>query len=434
MSLYGYARNTTPNLSKLAESATVYSHPVAAGNWTLPSHAAIFTGVFSWWSGIRSRDNRMQPISAQIPTLPELLWQKGYFTGAIAANSGVLIPQFGFDRGFEVFQSRNAMRVIPRSKRYSLRTGARYVLDFFSDTDDFDLLYARGDEITRGAFRFLDRAPSEKRPFFLFLNYMDAHGPYSPPAPFRSLFSQMIPGEHQAEINKRYAAVAEMEHPGAAELARLQQQVIAGYDGGIAYIDAQAGEVIRQLKERGLYDNTLIVITSDHGEAFGEHRYTGHGHSVYENETYVPLLIKYPHSQEKQLINKPVGHTDLFATMLGVVGAEPKNGQGVNLKTAENADREVFIEDLPDSPRRSARAVISGSMKYIELRNGSHVLYDLASDPAESRDLCEPQADRCSALKDRLERWTKTIPAVLPTRKLDSPALNNLRNLGYIAH
>jgi arylsulfatase A-like enzyme len=434
VSLYGYARNTTPNLAALAESATVYSHPVAASNQTLTSHASIFTGVYGSWNSARSDTNF--PISQQYPTMAELLRAQGYATGAFAANSARLTPYFGINRGFEVFEAPDAIDALAPEKNYCLRHGAREVLDLFFDTREFDLLFTRSEQINRAAFRWLDRARSAGQPFFLFLNYMDAHDPYIPPAPFKSLFA----GYDRSLDRVHLEAVGEN---GKIARERGLAHLISQYDGGIAYEDSQIGVVIHGLKDRGLYDNTLIVITGDHGEGLGEHGVWGHGVTTFENVVYVPLLVKYPRQTEARRLDESAGHVDILPTVLDVTGVpSPRLLQGRSLRSSE-ASRMLLSESFPSTSRvigrrqdYTVRALFVERFKFVETSKGARALYDLSADPSETRDICEAESARCAAMGVQLDTWVRAIPPPPspPKTKLDPRSLERLRTLGYIGN
>jgi arylsulfatase A-like enzyme len=436
VSLYGYARDTTPNLAALAQSATVYSHPVAASNGTLVSHASIFTGVYGSWNGARSDGEFQAPISRQYPTMAELLRAQGYSTGAFAANSAYLIPYFGFNRGFEVFEVPNALRALAPEKDYCLRHGAREILDLFIDTGEFDLEFVRAEEINRAAFRWLERTRSGGRPFLLFLNYMDAHDPYIPPAPFKSSFAGYDRSLH------RVGQVAAMVENRKITRERGLAHFVSQYDGGIAYDDSQIGALVAWLKDRGLYDNTLIMITGDHGEGLGDHDLWGHGATTFEDVVYVPLLVKYPGQTQARRLEESAGHIDILPTVLDVTQVPPPRLlQGRSLRTSESS-RMLLSEAFPSihqvGGRRqdyTARALFAERFKFVGTSKGARTLYDLSADPSETRDICEAESARCAAMGVQLDQWVRAIPPPpLPKTKLDPRSLEHLRTLGYIGN
>jgi arylsulfatase A-like enzyme len=441
LSLYGYDRNTSPNLVKLARSATVYRYAHAAADITLSSHAAMFTGVYASWNGAHTvpRGGHAQPISTNYRTAPQILSGHDYFTAAVVANTAFLQREFGFDRGFQFFDSRSPLQILKPEHEYYLRSGVRRLLGQFVCTAEFDMVVRRAAEINRDAFRVLAQARAARQPFFLFLNYMDAHSPYVPPAPFDTMFPGKDPFMTYAERLQLGVDVASMKK---TVTRKQRDHLVSQYDGGIAYLDTQIGKLIRQLKQLGLYDNTLIIITSDHGEAFGEHSFMGHGVSVYEDQVFVPLIIKYPNEVSEQVVDTPVGHVDIFPTILAAAGVKPSGFvQGRSLQEAGSGNRALFSESFPESrlmqlhPRflRTARAMYSGGLKYIGWGAGKNELYDLAKDPRETQDLCAAGNVRCDELQDQLAEWARSVPPdVAPARKLNPQSLERLKSLGYV--
>jgi arylsulfatase A-like enzyme len=438
LSLYGYSRRNTPHLEKLAQEATVFTRAVAAGNVTLTSHSAIFTGLYASWTGVGSgKPSHGAPMLSKYATAPVILSQNGYFTGAVVANTSNLQPAFGFDRGFQFFDYRMPPQLLPWNRTYLLRNSARRVLDLFTCTAEFDLGSRRASEINDDAFRFLDQARGSGRPFFLFLNYMDAHTTYAPPPPYDNLF----PGKDCSVNTARYIQLMQDLVAGKATLPdRERRHFISQYDGAIAFIDAEVQRLIAELEQRGLYDNTLIVITSDHGESLGDRNLLYHGLSAYQNQVHVPLLVKYPGPGERKVVKTPVSHTDILPTLLEAAGiAPPANLQGRSLRRPE-APRTVISEAFPrpgfakfpgfDTVRR---AIYDQNFKFIESAAGKRELYDIERDQLELHDLCAEQSGRCEAMHRSLTAWTGAIPAqtVRPAR-IDPETVQRLKSLGYV--
>jgi arylsulfatase A-like enzyme len=215
---------------------------------------------------------------------------------------------------------------------------------------------------------------------------------------------------------------------------------VSQYDGGIAYIDHQIGEVVKWLKHRGAYDNTMIVVTSDHGEAFGERHRVGHANSPYQNLLHVALIVKYPHQARRGTEERPVSLIDVAPTILQEAGiAVPQTMQGRSL--AATADRDIFSETFPcpvahspDCPNGcTARAIFSWPYKFITTSNGHRELFELSGDPAESRNLYIQQPERAAQLADRLSVWMKSMPQQSQeTHTLSPEDLRRLKSLGYV--
>jgi arylsulfatase A-like enzyme len=426
LSLYGYHQLTSPQLQKLATSATYYPHAYAAGNGTLVSHSAMFTGTYASWNGVRSYSlgtstHAAGPIRPEFPTAAEILSQHGYLTMAVVANTAFLTPAFGFHRGFDWFDSTFALPMhTGTADSYFLRHGARDVISRFSCVAAFDSRYFSAGEINRKAMKLLDQPSVAQRPFFLFLNYMDAHGPYVAPPPYDSRF----PGNDCPSVAG--------EVPQQSE--RLRRHNISQYDGGIAYEDAEIGHLVSYLKHRGLYENTLLIITSDHGEAFGEGNRYGHGQTVYADQVRVPLLIKFPHANDGRVIDRSIGHTDLLPTMLQSAGiALPDIAKsGAAAGGNEEGDHKLVSEDLESEPPH--RALYAGDRKFVASTSGMRQLYDVVADPSEQTDLCSRETDRCSQMRRDLEEWIGSIPYRPKLNKqTDRKTLDRLKSLGYVA-
>jgi arylsulfatase A-like enzyme len=440
LSVYGYKRETTPNLRRLAAVSTVFTRAISTADMTLPSHASMFTGIYASHHGAYpSRKHPAgAPLSGEFPTLAELLAQNGYHTMGIAANTGFFGSSFQLEQGFAHFDCQSPRLMFARVPSFFLRpwllTGG-LVLSVFPDAEKVTL---GADEINRKALAVLSERPRHL-PFFLFLNYMDAHYPYLPPHPF----DRMFPGKIEGWSGSRYLAlrraVARSAKPavGREALDHLNSQ----YDGGIAYLDAQLGMLLRELRRMGLFKNSLIVITSDHGEGLGERNRFGHGGvSVHHGLIGVPLIIKYPGSTKAAVSNDPVSLIDLLPTVMDALNLPaPKRVEGRSLLQSGREPAiiaESFLERPFPSPSipNAHRAIIAGPFKLIVTASGGKELYHLDKDPAETRNRYNGADPIAQQLAFQLARWTRSaapyaesIPA-----PLDRNALDKLRSLGYV--
>jgi arylsulfatase A-like enzyme len=444
LSVYGYARNTTPNLARFASGSTLYRHVLAAGDMTLPTHAAMFTGTYASWNGARfdaPAHAEPQPLSKSYQTIADLLSGKGYLTVSVAANFSYFQPEFGLTRGFAVSDSLSPVQFLSYDRDYYLRFGVRKLLNrLHAPIDAFDLVTRRASEINDAATGVLERDWDRRRPLFLFVNYMDAHCPYLPPAPYNTMFpaENLHIGSHDYyEIANDVAALR--RHVKPAE----RDSLVAQYDGSIAYLDSQIGALFGRLKQMGIYDDSLIIVTSDHGEMFGERDTLGHGFSVYRGQVDVPLIVKYPKQQAARVVEEAVGQTDLLPTILEALGyPQPEYVQGRSLtatgpRTAPELVSESFAQPklIQTHARfhRVERALVSEKWKLISSTAGKRELYDIFADPAEEHDLCASQSAVCEDLQHRLENWRAQAPrAPAQTRKLDQESLKRLKSLGYV--
>jgi arylsulfatase A-like enzyme len=442
LSVYEYERDTTPNLKLLARDSALYSRAIAPSDMTLTSHASLFTGVYPSWHGAYCDPpdaSYGRELTVGIPTLAGLLSDKGYVTLGASANL-YLRADFGLQRGFQAFRIPRPVPVLGGDENwYLIRVGLRRVLQSFLDTSQFDRVFSLGQNITQEFWSLVDGQNAHGAPFFAFLNYMDAHFPYIPPAPFDRLF----PGKDDRLVQQNLDAIYGQVVRGQPMPASVLRHSLAQYDGGIAYIDAQIGQLLEWLKRRDLYDNTLIVIAGDHGEAFGERHLVLHGNSAYQNLLHVGLLVKFPHNAHAGVVDDPVSLVDVAPTILSVLGyTVPPAMQGRDLAgPPAPRSRPIFGESFPCQVPHSAtcpegcltRAVVSWPYKFISSSNGTSELYDLASDPGETRDLSAADGPLAEKLRAELSGWVKSMPAQ-PKGQLsvDPEVLQRLKSLGYV--
>jgi arylsulfatase A-like enzyme len=418
LSVFGYPRETSPNLKKLAADSTLYAQALSAADVTLTSHASIFSGLYASWHGAYC-----QPPEASygrslgpVPTMAAVLARNGYHTLGVAANL-YLRADFGLQRGFQQFRIPRPVPILAAESWYMLRNGMRRVMGRFTDTAQFDRLYSRGDMVNREFFTLIRQPALAQAPFFAFFNYMDAHFPYIPPHPFDRLF----PGKDAALSQADLADIQHRVNDGMERLTPLYtKHSVSQYDGGIAYIDTQIGQLVDWLKGQNLYDNTMIVVTADHGESFGERRLFGHANSLYANLLHVGLLVKYPHNSHTGVVSTPVSLIDIFPTVMKTAGVDPPGGlQGLDLlDPAASQPRNLFSESFPcpvmhgpDCPGGCLmRTVVSWPDKYIFSTNGKSEIYDLHQDPNESLNLFGSLTRTAQTLATELNAWIKTMP------------------------
>jgi arylsulfatase A-like enzyme len=306
---HGYGRPTSPAIDELARQGTLFENAISTSSWSLPAHASLFTGRITREHSV----DWSQPLyfyETPFPTLAEELRARGYRTAAFSANLEWVSRSLGFGRGFlhfeDYFQSLEDILLRP----FYGRLVEQQVLQRLGYDD---LPGRRGAaDIRQAALRWVGQG--SERPFFIFLNLMDTHDPYLPPEPYRSTFaSTSQPG---GVLNRRVGR----GDPVLAE-DELQAEIDA-YDGAIAYVDDQIGQLLADLDARGLGDNLLVVITSDHGEAFGEHRTFIHGNSLFREEIQVPLIFRQRgFVPAGTRVSPPVSFAAIPATILELVGA-----------------------------------------------------------------------------------------------------------------
>ncbi len=462
LSVYGYDRRTSPILEQLAARGTTFNHAVSPSPWTLPSHASMFTGrsPHELDAGWRS------PLERGPRTVAEIARASGYRTGGFIANLFYASRESGLARGFSTWidypiasvpeflrstalaragfnSTLNPLRLVRR-----LRGGAEPPAGEQRDTSEIpnaatldrngalaapgsdrgvrnDRTAAdpeRGPQTDRNAggapslpggisgwlrrlqnegrkwapeinHEFLDWVRrDDARPFFAVLNYFDAHDPYRPPPPFDTAFGGDGTTPSMAE-GRRYSA---------HDVERLT----LAYDASIAFLDHHFGALLDQLETMGILDNTIVIVTSDHGEEFGEHGVFTHGHSLYQPSLRVPLVIVAPGRgvPAGRRIDAWVTTTDLASTVLGLAGLDASNVPGRSLarfwtmndssapRTASDTLHATLLYSwaVPEwYPIRKGdmESVFADPWKYIRNGDGSEELYDLRADPGESRDL-----------------------------------------------
>jgi len=431
LSLHGYHRDTSPNLRRLAAHSTVYHRAISAGSMTLSSHGSMFTGQYASRHGavmLADKREAARGLSRRMVTLAEILRQAGYRTAAVVANSAFLTPAFGFDQGFEVLDHRSQVAWTPEpfSKPFNsfLCYGVRHLASGLLATSRLDVQQRDGETITRNSASLLDQFV-DGLPFFLFLNYFDAHEPYAVPEPFLSMFGN---GLDPVPINggRRTGVGVGQKLPGA----EYRAHVVSRYDGAIAYVDAQVGCVLDHLKSIGQYDTSLIIVTSDHGQSLYEKGTYGHGQNVFQAQVHVPFIVKLPGSRTRRDSYELVSHVDLMPTILQVAGrrATDMDGSSLLLDERVRAGRHVFAESFPNR----MRAVFRGDLKLLVSRNGGRELYRPWQDPAEHRNLYVRGHPSAGELEALLFGYLKRVPRQFPPGTLDDWTLDELRSLGYV--
>lgn len=422
MSVYGYDRETTPNLARLAARGVRFDQARATAPWTLPSHASMFTG--RWPHELKVGEKN--PLDATYPTLAEFLADRGYATGGFVANTFFCNAWFGLGRGFEhyddFYKEQSSVSITEALRCTSLgRFGAKLLNDPLGvERQRKDAGRISGD--------FLDWVDAQGgRPFFAFLNYFDAHAPYIMPPGGAYRFGR--PPANAQEL----ATLQEFDNRLRINVTDEDAALaLNAYDDLIAHLDAEMGRLFDELESRGILDNTIIIITSDHGEGFGEHGLIGHGRSLYDTETRVPLLVFLPDRAQAGLsVDQAVSLRDIPATvadLLNLQDESPFPGESWSRFWREGSEGEdpeipVLVEVLlrekismnPDRPpawRGPMRGVVAQGLTYIRNADGREELYDVQTDPGQTQDLAE--ADDSRPMLDQMrERLDQLVPGIV---------------------
>jgi arylsulfatase A-like enzyme len=335
LSLYGYNRATTPKLEQLAKRGIRFERVRSTAPWTLPSHASMFTGRWPHDLGVEW----MTPLRAKFPTLAEYLGSHGYATAGFAANTLFCSYDTGIDRGFTHYEDYELGPLAALRTALVVDVAYKWVFGLtVNHGRTFDAgplrplqevllgwILAR-DRISAHAInlKFVDwltQRQNPKRPFFAFLNYFDAHSPYVPPTIAEHRFGQPPRSVADAMILDGWRDVTKRE-------LSLYHRTLAqdAYDNCLHYLDQQLGELFEELQRRGELDRTLVIVTADHGEGFGEHDLFDHGESLYRTEVSVPLVIVGPAGSRSQaVVSETVSLRNLPATIVDLVDLGAKS-------------------------------------------------------------------------------------------------------------
>lgn len=359
---YGYSLDTTPNLDALAADGVVLQNLTSCAPWTKPSTACLFTSLLPTFHQARTVDDAL---ARDRTTLAEVFQGAGYETAAWVANPVIDPRVFFFNQGFDRWADLRSFE--ERSRRENIH-------DIETDAAD----------ITKGVLPWLGEHRNET--FFLYLHSLDLHFGYRPRPPFDAKFVS----------------------PGSRGLERDREL----YDNELAYNDAEIGKLVAELKRLGLYDDTILFVTADHGEEFGEHGETRHGKTLYQQALHIPGILKLPGSRHAGLRPDALAsNIDTAPTLLALAGVEaPKEFQGRSLldvieNHASESDRRVFSEVV--APNFVSYAVRDRRYKHIKtlVPELSDSVYDLETDPGETKNLLPDVPPQGARLVSELERF-----------------------------
>jgi arylsulfatase A-like enzyme len=405
LSLYGYERATTPNLEEFGRTGVVFDRAIATAPWTLPSHASILTGRYPHMHSASWE----RPLDDLHPTLAEVLRDRGYRTGGFVANRLFASKRSGLDRGFARYEDQVESPWAAVTTWWLSGDVVQWVRGRLGRHDPW--WRTNAEKINE---RFLDwLSRDEPQPFFAFLNYMEAHEPYLPPEPFDLHFSGTR-SLYWTEFNRDYT-------PG--EL----RQLVDSYDNSLYYLDTQLGRLFAELRARGVLDNTLVVLTSDHGEEFGEHgpNLVSHARTLYAPGVHVPLIVSFPgRIPVGERVTESVSLRDIPATVMDLLGSSSSPFPGYSLLgaggRAANAEAGLSASLSQVTPgvnwpnawpaaRGAMRSIVSGNLHFIVGPEEERELFDLDLDPWEQRNLDDgaaghPRSEALQAVLDSVSR------------------------------
>lgn len=404
---YGYNRPTSPNLDKLADESVLYTRSISPSSWTLPAHASLFTGKFTTSHGAKYDTTGSLCLADAI--LAPQAWKK--YRACALSQEEVTLASILKKEGYETY----AVVGGPWMKKiFGLHKGFDYYDDFQIDTLTGRLAH----QVTYTAAKLVEK--SENNGFFLFLNYFDPHFPLEPPAEFAMLF---LP-DNQQQVDKM-----------------TQNEIkLALYDGEIRCMDHFFGMFLDYLRGNDLYDNSMIIVTADHGELFGDfgdHGKYGHGKYLYQGEISIPLFIKYPKgeiSPGKSDIR--IQLTDILPLICNRLSIPAPHG--IQGHAPPDINHPIISETYyPKSEKNDGawRAIFEGNYKFLWNEEGKHQLFDLGNDPGENDNLVEKETKIAKQMLMNMEQYLAALPKPLPSpseQQIDEETKKALQSLGYI--
>ncbi|UCE43285.1 MAG: sulfatase [Candidatus Aminicenantes bacterium] len=420
---YGYARDTSPRIDHLAEDSVTFLNTYASSPWTLPSHVSILTSLHGVNHQVYYNDESMD---LSLITLADIMRERQFCCTAFTGG-GFVSSDYGFSKGFDAYSNDESSTF--------RQDAAEHLFQLVSE--------------------WLDKQKGKN--FFLFLHTYQPHNPYACPIPYKTMFLDEGAKWRYLDLLSYLGG-----KPGIfkALTEEDRQNVVGLYDGEIRYTDEKLiGPLVQKLKAMGLYDQTLIIFTSDHGEEFYEHHGWGHGHSLYDESLKVPLIIKFPESRfSGRRIHDIVSLVDIFPTVLEELGIDFSNleidGQSLFplVKGKEKGDR-VFLADIASNVLAShipqKITMNRGKTKLILNKRfgpedfsfflcpppvlGPVELYDLGFDPTEQQNISDKKPKLANQIVQKINEIYKAAPKK-KTRKLeiDEELKKQLRALGYI--
>jgi len=415
---YGYQRDTSPTLDALAAAGARFTTVVSPTSWTLPAHATLLTALPPEIHGVVNDGLRLDE---HIVTLAHVLRRHGYATAGFVSGP-YLDAGYGFARGFDHYDDYTAMR-ISRPAVHQAHTSPALLASVVAWLDGW-------------------QATVPRRPFCLFVHMWDVHYDFNPPPPYDTMFDPDYAGAVNGDDFEKGSAV----HVGMD--ARDLAHVVALYDGEIRYADAYVGRLVDALRAARLLDDTVVVVTADHGEEFYEHGRKGHRFALYDESIRVPLIIRYPARVPAGTVVEPqVRLVDVAPTILALAGVVSPADFGLDPLLDPYAGRSLLPllagETVPPLPAfaslqpQAQSAIRHEHRKLIQtpFESVTDHLFDLTNDPGERTNLAAGDSAATERLKAALEQWALTASVAAKrarTAAMSDDHTSALRALGYI--
>jgi len=408
LSCYGYQRTTTPHIDRIAEKGVLFKNAYSTAVWTPPAHASMLTGYYSSQHQVIHQNK----LNDDIPTIAQVLKKQGYHTAGFVNNS----------------QVGELVGLAARTNRL--------------------------------AFNWLRNSWNREQPFYMFIHHIDAHNPLKAPRPFLFHFlSKEL--RNQIDMEKIWKVA---DNPLACftddiELNEAELEALTClYDEEIRYVDHILGQLVKLLEEMNVFDDTLLILTADHGEHLGEHGMYSHVASLYEPIVHIPFILRYPREQSPAVRDDYIQLVDIFPTISAAGNSEPTHSSlpGKNLldpnRDGDNrllfAEWEgripFFVKDrLNDNNRKRITEHFSnkqwmcrrGELKLISDERGTYELYNTVQDPEEKDNLSKKQPAVFDQLREALEEWKNSADSSRPSETYeykDERLKKHLKALGYL--
>lgn len=396
LGMYGHDRTTMPALEQWAATGVTFDRAIVPSTWTVPVHGSILTGQWP-----RDLDRWWTTRTAPYPTLPEVLGSRGYRTAAIIGNWYHLNRYSGIDHGFTHFKDydRSFGQIVRSAALVRWTTSRRSIRSLFGMYETLGRKDAP--QVNRELLHWL--TAESDRPFFAFVNYLDAHSPYLPPEPYASMFGGRQ--GHEPVVIEELNVRSTIE-PGRAEAER------AAYEGGLAYLDSQIAYLLNTLRAQGVLDSTIVIITADHGEELGEHGSWGHAYSLHGEIVHVPLIMFGPGIPKGIRVPNPISVRNIASTIAEVAGVPDAPFPGISLtqwwRNGPKADTAL-------SQFGRKLSLYDDRYHYLQQVVGKgERLYDHIADPLEQHDLTTTPEGQLTVARFRAE-LARMFPGGLPS-------------------
>jgi arylsulfatase A-like enzyme len=406
LSAFGYARQTSPNVDAFAREAVKLTADRSQAPCTYPSVNSILTS--RWPAAFLDQPGQKLGIPPGIPSLAEILKARGFHTVAVSASAVVrkspsrFNPSGGFDRGFDVFHE--------------------------------DCVWRPAACVNEAAAPHIQPVKEGGKPLFLFIQFIDPHGPYRPPAGWSRKFATGSPDKEWVRAGDPNPIgdwlYKSAPNPGftPGDLQYLKDL----YDAEIAYFDSQFAETLAAIRKAGLLDDSIVIFTADHGEEFLEHGDVKHCRNLFDTTLHVPLLVRIP-GLAPRTVASPVQGLDLVPTVLDYLGIDAKGArfEGRSLRGVLEGKKAKSAE-IQYGLQGTLRSASDGRFKLIQdLAGAPPRLYDLQTDPGETKNVLQDQRRAYAALRDSLTRWLAQNEGK-GSAAAARAAQEKLRSLGYI--